>query len=383
MKIALVMADGFSLWQPRRGLIRWLLSKGHEVYAISTPDEYIDRIKQLGAIHIPVEMDRCFNPIHDLAYLRSLIRIFKTHRFDIVNNLTTKPNIYGAIAARLAGVPKIVGSVEGLGQGLMPGSTWKSKAMCIAARQLYRLACRLSHKMRFMNTDDLEYFVSHKLIDQSKAVLIVGEGVNLAEYSPDLVNLDRVQALKAQLHATGDMQFVTMVARANWYKGVRQFIEASKIVSRKCDSVKFVLVGTIDEGAAAVPREYLKEQESRHFQWVGFVQDLREVFLFSKVVVLPSYYREGTPNALIEAMAMNKPVVTTDNVGCREVVENGRNGYLVPVKDSDSLANAIGSLLDNPERLNEFGRQSRLMVEDKFDEQKTFHRIFSELYCPS
>ena len=176
MKIALVMADGFSLWQPRRGLIRFLLSKGHEVYAISTPDEYTDRVKALGAVYIPVEMDRCFNLVNDLAYLRSLIRIFKAHRFDIVHNLTTKPNIYGAIAARFAGVPRVVGSVEGLGQGLMPGPTWRSKAMCIAVRQLYRLACSLSHKIRFMNTDDLEYFVSHKLIDRSKAVLIARSG---------------------------------------------------------------------------------------------------------------------------------------------------------------------------------------------------------------
>lgn len=380
MKIALVMPDDFSLWQPRRGLIKGLVARGFEVYGISTPGEYVEHIEGLGAIHIPVAMDRHLNPGRDVGYLLSLVRIFRAHRFYVVHNLTTKPNIYGAIAGRLAGVGRVVGSVEGLGHAFAGGSDLKSQILRFLVTQLYRLACGLSYKMRFMNSDDLAYFVSHKMIRLDKAVLIVGEGVNLDEYSPELVDPGCVQALRAKLGGNKMTRFVTMVARANWNKGVREFVEASEMVGKKHESVKFLLAGTIDEGPAAVPREYLEEKKSHHFQWLGFVQDLREVFLLSDMVVLPSYAREGVPNSLIEAMAMGKPIVTTDNVGCREVVEEGRNGYLVPVRDAHALAGAIGDLLCDEEKRQRFGRHSRVKVEAEFDERLVVDKVLKLLY---
>lgn len=246
---------------------------------------------------------------------------------------------------------------------------------------LYRLACGISYKMRFMNNDDRHFFLAKGLINSRKAVLVVGEGVNLAEYNEAQVDRERSRSIQMRLSINHNgTRFITMVARANWLKGVREFVEASEIVGRSHENVKFLLVGTIDGGNQSVPREYLESRKSSHFEWLGFIEDLREIFIFSDLVVLPSYMREGVPNSLIEAMAMGKPIVTTDNVGCREVVIHGKNGCLVPVRDTAALAGAINELLEDSNKLSLFGRESRLRVEREFDERIVFSKIVNELY---
>jgi len=380
LRVAIVGPDDFSLWQPRRGLIRYLLEQNCEVWAVSTPGDYVTKIESLGASHHQVDMARRFNPIDDLKFTFQLFRFFRRHRFDVVHNLTTKPNIFGVFAAWFARVKHIVMSVEGLGQVFGEAQGIKMKILKPALRKLYKLACAMATRTRFMNPDDEQFFVENKLVKPEKSILIVGEGVNLAEYSRDLLDGKAIESVRQRAGGSAGTKYVTMITRALWSKGVREFIEASKIVGERRDNVKFILIGPIDAGSNGVPKSYLDENETETFKYLGFVDDLRDAFAMSEVVVLPSYTREGVPNCLIEAMALGVPIVTTDNVGCRECVNDGETGYLVPVRDSKSLAEAIDKIVSNDELSRRFGEASRQKVEDDFNERRVFERLYNETY---
>lgn len=381
MKIALIMPDDLSLWQPRRGLIAALVGIGAEVYTVSTSGEYVERIEALGARHISMEMSRFFDPRRDIRYLKALYALCRAHRFDIVHNFTTKPNVFGSIAARLAGIRRVVASVEGLGQAVEGGTGARDRLIAGVLVTLYRIAGCCCDKVRFMNPDDLAIFHSRKIVRRGKCVLIRGEGVDVREYYPGCIDAARASALRSQFRPAGPGRFVTMTARPYWSKGVREFIEASALLAGRFPDVTFLLAGFVDDGPDRVPLEYLKEQESPGFRYLGYWPDLKELYAVSDLVVLPSYAREGVPNTLIEAQAMGVPAVTTDNVGCREAVEHGKDGFLVPPRNSEALADAIATLLEDERKRGEFSRAARFKVEQEFDEQQTFQRIFEELYA--
>jgi len=383
LKIALVAPDDFSIWHFRKYLIKALKERGCNVYAISTAGEYVGLIESLGAVHIPVEMNRFMSPMKDLKFLMALYDIFRTEKFDIVHNFTIKPNIYSAIAARVAGIKKIIGSVTGLGFVYSDNSELKLRRLRPVINKLYWLGFKLSDKVWFQNADDLAFFVSSHLIDKQKAVIIKGSGVNLQEYWLYSLDSNKIVELKKELGANALTKFVVMVvARVVWSKGVREFIEASEILKEKYPFTKFILVGPIEKGSPlSVPQEYLREKEkSENFQWLGFRKDIKEILTLSDLVVLPSYYREGIPRSLLEAMALEKPIITTNSVGCKEVVEDGKNGYLIPIKDSKALADAIEVLINDDKKRADFGRYSRLKAEKEFDEKVVVDRIIKELY---
>jgi N,N'-diacetylbacillosaminyl-diphospho-undecaprenol alpha-1,3-N-acetylgalactosaminyltransferase len=380
MKVALVVTDSHSAWHFRRGLMRGLLKQGLEVYIITPMGPYITELKGLGAKHIPVRISRFMNPLGDLRFFFDLCRIFRLERIDVVHNFSIKPNTYGAVAARLAGVKKIFGSVTGLGylftdqQGL--GGT---SALKLVARQLYRLGFKYTDKIWFQNRDDIEAFASAGISVREKAVVIKSSGVDTEEFSSMTVDREVLASLRLELAANG-AKIVTMVARPLWSKGVKEFVEASELLKNIAPSVMFIVVGEKEQGNPDnVPDEYIKKKESEKLRFIGWRDDIKEIFAVSSLVVLPSY-REGTPRSSIEAMAMGKPLVTTDAVGCKETVEDGKNGYLVPVGNSHLLADAIYRLVTNKKLLKDFGVYSRKKAEKEFDEKIIVNRIIEELY---
>jgi N,N'-diacetylbacillosaminyl-diphospho-undecaprenol alpha-1,3-N-acetylgalactosaminyltransferase len=380
MKVALVVTDSHSAWHFRRGLIKALLQEGLDVYIITPVGPYIKKLKGLGVKHIPVNVSRFMNPLSDLRFFLDLYRIFRRDRFDVVHNFSIKPNTYGAIAARLAGNGKILGSVTGLGylftdqQGL--GGT---SAVKIVARQLYRLGFKYTDKIWFQNSDDIEAFASAGIRVREKAVVIKSSGVDTEEFSPMTVDREALASLRLELAPNG-ARIVTMVARPLWSKGVREFVEACELLKNITPSVLFIVVGEKEQGNPDnVPDEYIRKKESERLRFIGWRDNIKEIFAVSSLVVLPSY-REGTPKSSIEAMAMGKPLVTTDAVGCKETVENSRNGYLVPVGDSLALADAIYRLVTNRKLLSDFGIYSRKKAEKEFDEKIIVTRIIRELY---
>jgi glycosyltransferase involved in cell wall biosynthesis len=381
-KVILVCNRDQGLWRFRRGLMEALLRRRIEVVAATPPGPWVDKIVRLGVRHIPIALKEFVSPRSDLALCRSLYRIFREEKPDIVHNMTVKPNVYGTMAARLAGVPRVVSLVCGAGYGFSNEKGWRRKAVQFVVRSLYRISGRLNTRMYFLNHDDLDLFVQTGIITPDRAVLVRGEGVNLQEFSGSRVDSDALQRLRGELGVAETTQVVLMVsARLIWSKGVREFVEASAMAEAWNLPVKFVLVGAIEpNNPDAVPEEYLRKAVSPGFLRLGPRDDIRELLALANVVVLPSYYREGVPRILIEALALEKPVVTTDNVGCREVVDDRQNGFLVPIRDSAALASTLRDLLDDRELQTKFGRHSYRKARDEFDETAIVQRILTDVY---
>jgi N,N'-diacetylbacillosaminyl-diphospho-undecaprenol alpha-1,3-N-acetylgalactosaminyltransferase len=382
MRIALVLNDDFSVWQFRKGLIRALRDRGHEVYAVTPPGPYVARLESLGAVHRPVPLYRFVSPLGDLRLIYALYRTLRQDRIELVHNMTVKPTIYGALAARLAGVPRVTALVSGIGIPFMAGG-WKRRLMRCAVAHLYRLALAMTDKAWFQNPDDLDLFVREGLVARERAVLIRGSGVDLEELSAERVDRPRVAALRQELQLEPDDTLVVMVvARLIWSKGVREFKEAARLLADRHPALRFVLVGPPEPGHPdAVSEGYLDQARPRNFTAVTrFREEVREILALADIVVLPSYFREGIPRVLLEALSLGKPIVTTDHPGCREVVEPHRNGYLVPIQDTRAVAEAIAALARDEGRRREFGAHSRRKAQREFDERDVVRRILREIY---
>jgi N,N'-diacetylbacillosaminyl-diphospho-undecaprenol alpha-1,3-N-acetylgalactosaminyltransferase len=383
MKIAIVMNDDFSTWRFFRGLIQALINKGIDVHLITPGGPYVPKLVDLGATHQSVAMARFINVHEDIRLLLKLYRLFRAEAFDMVCTITVKPNLYGAIAARLARTKTVVAMIEGLGYPLGEGVTYRQKLLRAIVSKLYWLSCTLCDRVGFSNPDDLALFLNQGLIKKSRAVAFRSMvGINLDEYCPVRVSERDIERLRSELRIENDTIVVVMVvARIVWSKGVREFIEASEISANWSAKPRFLLVGPLDPGAPdAVTEDYLRGKESKRFHWMAFREDIKGLLALSDVVVLPSYYREGVPRVLLEAMAMGRPIVTTDHVGCRETVDEGKNGFLVPTRNSAALATAVQKVVSDPQCREALGRHSRIKAEAEFDESSIIERIVVELY---
>lgn len=383
MKIALTGPDTFTVWRFRRGLITALAARGIAVHVISPEDDYVERIQTLPVVYHPVPFSRFTNPAHDLKYLLALWRIFRQERFDIVHNNTIKANVYGAIAAKLAGCPKIIAMLEGLGFTFSPAQSVKHRVVQALGKMLYRLGLGLSDAIWFVNQDDCDAMTRAGFADPRKSVVIrSGGGLNLAEFSAEAVDAQQTARLRQELEIADESLVVTLVvARLLWSKGVGEFIQAAERLRAAHPQARFLLVGPLEEDSPdAVPERFMREKLPENVAWLGFRDDVREILSLTDLVVLPSYYGEGLPYVLLEGMAMSKPIVTTDNVGCREVIEEGRNGYLVPPKDAGAFAGAIERLLSDDAKRRAFGAYSRQKMEEEFDEQVIIQHVLTTLY---
>jgi len=318
----------------------------------------------------------------DIKYLWSLYRIFLKHKFDFIHTFTIKPNVFGSIAGRFAGIRRIYALVEGLGFGYSEESGFKPWLSRQFFLMLYRLASLSITKIWFINQDDKDLFEKKKIIKSSNAVFIRSIGVDLEEYSLQAVEPEVVKALRHELGEGRDnLLYVTMVARMIWSKGVKEFVEAANILSSRHPNARFLLVGEIQaDSPQSVPEDYLKFMLPPNVRWLNFRTDIPALLAASDIVVLPSYYREGVPRSLLEGMAMGKPLVTTDYPGCREVVKDGYNGYLVPIRDAKALAEAISHLLSDSELRAKMGYAGREWAEREFDEKYVVARVLHELY---
>ena len=378
-KVALVVTDSFSAWHFRRGLIKALIRKGIAVYIITPTGPYTRNLKDLGAKHIHINISRFMDLLGDIKFFLNLYRIFRRERFDVVHNFSIKPNTYGAVAARLAGVKKILGAVTGLGYLFTNEQKIGISVLKFFAVNLYRLGFRCSDKIWFQNNDDIEAFVTAGIAIRDKAVLIKSSGVDTDEFSTKAVDECALLLLRNEFGPSAS-KIVTMVARPLWNKGIKEFVEASFLLRKRMSDAIFIVVGEKEPGNPDnVPDAYIKEKESEKLRFIGWRNDVREIFALSIMVVLPSY-REGTPKSSIEAMAMGKPLVTTDAVGCKETVDDHKNGIIVPVGDSRKLADAIYEIASDEKLIKSYGLYSRKKAETEFDEKIVVGRIISELY---
>lgn len=385
MRIALVCPDDLSVVLFCKGIVQTLQRMDRtEVYVISDvfgDDGYYSRIlSSWGVRHVISKMTRYIDPLRDLKLMSSLCGVFRREKIRVVINISTKPNILGTIAARIAHIDQILCSVWGRGSIFVEDAGLKTRFLAMFLSRLYALAFRLTSKAWFTNSHDLEFFRSHKLVPEKK-VILTKNYVSTEDYVPVSLSPEKETILRRDLGIGPYDKVVIMVGRMIWAKGVREFVNASKLLRDRLPNIKFVLVGPLEKGSPdAVPETYLKESEKQgNFFWAGFRRDVKDLYALAALAVLPSYYKEGGyPRALTEPMAMGKPVITTDSADCRAPVEEGKNGYLVPIKDPQALANAIERLMRDEELRKEFGRYSRIKAVQEFDEKTIVHHVMNE-----
>jgi glycosyltransferase involved in cell wall biosynthesis len=364
-KIILVSRCAWTLYNFRAGLMRALKDKGATVIGGGAGDDGFEpQIEALGVPFIPLPVDtKAINPAADVHLLYTLYCWYRREQPQVVHHFTIKPVIYGSLAARLAGVPRVVNTVTGL------GFVFTEERMAWLRRPVewqYRLALACAHFTFFQNSDDLEFFRAHCLVKAQNAGLLPGSGVDCQHFSPCPVTNPPPKK---------PLTFL-MVARLLREKGVYEFVEAARRVKHDFPGTRFQLLGKRDErNPTVVPQIDLDRwQAEAVVSWLGDVSDVRPIVAMADVVVLPSY-REGTPRALLEAAAMGKPLITTDTVGCREVVDDEVNGLLVPVKDAAALARAMMHLIAHPAMRERMGRAGREKMEREFDEWKVLEKI--------
>ena len=355
MRVAIVINTSWNIWNFRASLVRALQAAGHEVLAIAPPDDYSQRLEtELGCRYVPILMEnKGTNPIKDALLTRRFYQIYRREKPDVVLHYTIKPNIYGSIAARLAGIPSI-NNVSGLGTVFIV-KNFVSKV----ALGLYRFAFRFPHKVFFQNGDDQQLFLEHGLVRRQITDVLPGSGVDVNRFKPAVA-------------FTRQQPFVfLMVARVLYEKGVVEYFEAARIVREAVPGTRLQLLGGLDEaGGVGVPRATFEEWlKSGDIEYLGRSDDVASHLHRADCVVLPSY-REGTPKTLLEAAACGKPIVTTDVPGCRETVVDGYNGYLCQVRSGSDLAAKMLQVLQLPAAdLERMARASRELAQTKFDEQ--------------
>jgi len=353
-RIVLSSNTAFSLYNFRLHLMRGLKEKGYEVIAVSPEDgKYSELLRKKFGFFAVKNLDRKgTNPIKDLKLFFEYFLLFRRLKPDLVINFTIKPNIYGSISAGLLGIPSI-SVITGLGYVFIRES-WLTKLV----KLLYRLAFRFNRAVVFLNSEDLNTL---RNISREKSFLIESEGIDIKHFDPTLCR----EAKK------NEFTFL-FVGRLLTDKGIYELIKAFEKLKKEKPKVKLIIVGSPDEGNpnSISKGELEKWIKEGLIEWHGFQEDVRPFYCMANCVVLPSY-REGIPRVLLEAMATEKPIITTDAPGCRNVCVDGVNGFLVKPKDVESLYLAMKRMVElGDEKLREFGKAGRRLAEEKYSVEK-------------
>lgn len=362
-KILLVANTGWYLYNFRLPLARRLRQEGMEVVLVSPYDTYVERLLAEGFEYRPLRRlsRRGMNPFLEAIALLELVKLYLREKPRAVHHFTIKCVLYGTMAAKLTGVKSAVNAVTGLGH-IFIGGGMATRFLRPVVRWLYRriLNARRGHVV-FQNPDDLETFTANNLVSPEKTVIIRSSGVCTKKFRPRPGEPDT---------PADRIPTVLFVGRLLEQKGVYEYLEAARIVKQGRD-VCFQVAGGLDFGnpSSVTEKELEDWRKEGAVDLLGHVDRVDEVIALSDVVVLPSY-REGTPRVLLEAAAMGKPLVATDVPGCREVVRDGFNGLLVPLRDAHALAGAIVKILDSPGLARSMGERGRRLVEQEFSVDK-------------
>ena len=352
MKYVVISPKNRTAYNFRGDLIRGIVNAGNEVIVTGPNRIDVEKVEELGArfVEVPVNKNGV-NPIADLKYLGMLLKLLREEKPDVTFGYTSKPVIYGSIAAKLAGTPHIVAMVTGVGYAFT-SKTCKARLIRIVLSALYRIAFLCADLVVFQNKDDREQFLKGKLVREHKCRTVNGSGVNMEEFP--------VAPYPEQ------MTFF-MLSRIMYSKGIREYLQACEIVKAKHPEVRCMLLGACEGIQDSISEDDLKSYVDRgiieHF---GETDKVADYYAQCSVYVLPSY-REGTPRTVLEAMSMGRAVITTDAPGCRETVIDGVNGYLVPIQDAKAVADRMVRFIENPELVESMGRKSLEYCRQKFD----------------
>ena len=355
MRFILVSPKNRTAYNFRGDLIKRIISCGYEVIVTGPNRVGVEKIEALGARFVEIPMNKNgVNPFKDIRYERALYKLFCKEKPDVVLGYTSKPVIYGSIAAKKAGVPHKVAMITGLGYAFT-AQTKKAKAIRAVMSVLYKKALNCADTVIFQNPDDREQFVSSGLVKSEKCRVVNGSGVNTNRFSvadyPDKITF-------------------FMLSRVMYSKGIREYLRACEFVKGKHPEVRFMLLGACENIQDSLSKEdlapYIEKGIIEHF---GETDRVEDYYKQCSVYVLPSY-REGTPRTVLEAMSMGRAIITTDAPGCRETVIDGKTGFLVPVKNAEAVAEKMTEFIENPELIKTLGAASAEYAREKFSVDK-------------
>ncbi len=364
MKILLFANTDWYLYNYRLELAQALRDKGHDVVLVSPAGKFSSRLHELGfrLISFPFSQ-RGLNPLVELSTIFRLIRVYRKEKPDLVHHFTVKCVLYGSLASFFSGVRSVINSVEGLGYVFTEGGgkrTWLRGIVQL----VYKLILRPTWVI-VLNPDDRQYFLDYHLVNPGRIVLVPGTGVDTSRFSP------RPESNGSPL--------VILPARLLWSKGVGEFVEAARQVRTAGLQARFALVGDPDEGnpgAVKVVQLHSWEKEGVIECW-GWRENMADVFSQASVVCLPTYYREGLPKSLIEALACGRPIITTNVPGCREIVRRGENGLLVEARDISALVEALKYLIQDPVIRRKMGTAGRKIAEQEYSSERIIPQILA------
>lgn len=358
MKIIIIGGLARSLINFRGDLIRDFIANGHDVLAMSAnaESELVREIEYLGCRFIPIPIQRNgLNPISDLKLLILLWQLFRAERPDVIFSYTIKPVIWGGIAARLFGKARFYGLITGLGFVFQRGG-FKRNLLGGIATSLYKLGLGKASAVIFQNLDNQKVFIERKIIPKKITARVFGSGVNVSRYE----NLPLPE---------GEVVFLT-IARLLGEKGLREYAKAAELVKCKYPHVRIQLVGPEDPSPDGIPLdEVMSWHNSGAIEYHSGTNDVRPFINKCHIYVLASYH-EGMPRTVLEAMSVGRPILTTNVEGCRETVVEDINGYLVPKKNAEALAERMIWFIENHDEWQQMAIESRKMAEEKFDVHK-------------
>jgi glycosyltransferase involved in cell wall biosynthesis len=367
LKIIISVNSAWNLFNFRLGLMKALRASGHEVVAVVPLDRYVERIERLGFRVIPIKIDgKGKNLFIELLVLFQYFRILKRESPNVFLGFTIKPNIYGSLVSKMLCIP-VINNIAGLGI-----SFGKKGWLTIVASFLYKHSLRNSLIVFFQNEDDRRLFNELGIIDLKNTQRLPGSGVNLKNF-----------------HASADLPCISsqkvhfvLIGRMLWDKGVGEFVDAARVIRSSYPNAVFSLLGFLDvDNPSAISSSQINSWvEEGVINYLGFSDNVSNVILTADCVVLPSYYREGVPRSLLESAAMARPIITTNSVGCRDVVDDGVNGFLCQPRDVLDLVKKIKCFLElSPLDRVKMGKMGRLKVELEFNEKLVFEAYINAL----
>lgn len=363
--ICYVASTSLFLANSRLPLMQRMTERGWRVIAVAPRDPFAERIARhrIEQRFLPISRE-IMRPTAHLRLLRRLTALYRIERPALVHHFGTNPMIYGSLAARIARVPAVVNAVTGRGS-VFSSTRWDAGFLRAWIRAAYPVALNQGgSRTIFENPDDLSQFVQERLLAARRAVLVRGSGVDLTRFAP--------------APEPGGEPTIVCATRMLWSKGIADLVAAARRLRAWEVRARILLVGWHDAGNRdAVPLEQLHEWNREGMvTWIGARDDMPQVFAGAHIVVLPSY-GEGVPRSLIEAAASGRAIVTTDVDGCREIVRNGHNGFLVPPRNPDALAEAIATLLRNPARRRAMGKRGRALAVAEFADSKVVNETLA------
>ena len=352
MKIIMLANTDWYLYNFRLSLARELRAQGHQILLLSPPGTFQKFIQEDGFEWMPFPISRQgVNPFREVYALIRLVHLYRQLQPDIVHHFTVKPVIYGSLAAHVLGIKRIINSITGLGHLFIdPG--FITQVLQGVTKSLYRASLR-DTQVIFENPEDRDIFIQKRLVKAEQAHLILGTGVDVKKFQPS----DKSEHTPVVLFSS--RMLIT--------KGLLEYMEAVRILKQAGLKARFALAGTTDPGnpASLSTRKIESWKESGLVEWWGWQEDMPATLAQADIFCLPSY-REGVPNALLEACACGLPIVTTDVPGCRDVVTHGVNGLLVPARNAVKLAQALEILLNDPQLRQMMGMAGRVVAINKF-----------------